>query len=145
MSTLLILVRRDAKTEDEYNTWVRDVRTLIQGRWSCSCSSYEDTSTGLMGWFFTFYGFKVGAETARSALGLLVEHCVVCRGGEGSDPRELSEYGLALQKWQVPLIVTKKQDPEKDSPGEDSEEEMRSRKRKAGITYGGKAGSRGKN
>lgn len=143
MSTLLILVKREAETEEEYQSWCKDVRVLITGRWSCSATPYRNEESGLAGWFFKFYGFKVSALTGQTALGGLSEKCIVCRGGEEGDPDDLVGYALAQSKWNVPSIVTKRRG---DSSEEESSGEERKKKKKwQKSPFGDKGGYKHRN
>lgn len=145
MSTLLILVKRVTTDEDEYNCWVKDVHTLIRGRWSCSATPYQNQETNQNGWFFRFYGFKVSAPTGTAALGDLAQKCIVSRGGEDSNPDDLVDYALAQSRWNVPSVVTKKK--EETSEEESSTEETPQKKKKkmkwpGRSPFGDKGGSK---
>lgn len=144
MSTLLVLVKKETDCDTEYESWCRDVRTLIQGRWSCSATPYRNEETGQDGWFFRFYGFKVSAITGQTALGDLASKCVVCRGGEDGKPEDLVGYALAQTRWKVPSVVTKKK--EETSEEESTDEDTRKKKRKWGRSnYGDKGNSKMRN
>lgn len=135
MSTLLILVKRATDDEEEYQQWIKDVRTLIQCRWSCLAQSHLSNHTDEHGWFFQFFGFKVSADTARTALGTLQNYCVVCRGGENNTADDLSEFAAAQSKWQVPAIVTKKKE-QSDSENSSGEERHSKAKKKKNTRFG---------
>lgn len=137
MSTLLVLVKRLTDDEEEYQQWIKDVKTLIQCRWSCLAQSYLNSSTDEQGWFFKFFGFKVSAITARTALGTLQEYCIVCRGGENTTATDLAEFAVAQSKWQVPNVVTRKREPAASDSEPNSEDERPSKKKKKVVMLTG--------